>query len=84
MGAELWPRCPSEGSVTMADTRPVATTADRRNGASSVGAISCLESAYTREHDLPVAPLANASGADVQPTSDNVAAALRRPPSIPT
>jgi len=43
---------------------------------SSVGAITYLEPAYAKEHAFPVASLLNASGADVQPTSLNMATAL--------
>jgi phosphate transport system substrate-binding protein len=42
----------------------------------SVGSITYVETAYAKEHNLPVANLANASGAKVQPTSLNVATAL--------
>jgi phosphate transport system substrate-binding protein len=42
----------------------------------SVGSITYVETAYAKEHNLPVASLANASGASVQPTSLNVATAL--------
>jgi len=42
----------------------------------SVGSITYVETAYAKEHNLPVANLANASGASVQPTSLNVATAL--------
>jgi phosphate transport system substrate-binding protein len=42
----------------------------------SVGAITYVETAYAKEHNMPVANLANASGAYVQPTSLNVATAL--------
>ena len=44
---------------------------------SSVGSITYIETAYAKEHSLPVASLVNASGADVQPTSANVATALQ-------
>jgi len=42
----------------------------------SVGSITYVETAYAKEHNLPVANLANQSGAFVQPTSLNVATAL--------
>jgi phosphate transport system substrate-binding protein len=42
----------------------------------SVGSITYVETAYAKEHNLPVASLANASGASVQPSSLNVATAL--------
>lgn len=42
----------------------------------SVGSITYVETAYAKEHNLPVANLANAHGSDVQPTSLNVATAL--------
>ena len=44
--------------------------------AQSNGAITYVETAYAKEHALPVANLANQSGASVQPTSVNVATAL--------
>ncbi len=44
--------------------------------ASNNGAITYVETAYAKEHALPVANLANASGGAVQPTSVNVATAL--------
>jgi phosphate transport system substrate-binding protein len=40
------------------------------------GAITYVETAYAKEHSLPVASLVNASGNDVQPTSANVSTAL--------
>ena len=40
------------------------------------GAITYVETAYAKEHSLPVASLVNASGNAVQPTSLNVATAL--------
>ena len=43
---------------------------------SSQGSITYVETAYAKEHNFPVANLANASGHDVQPTSLNVATAL--------
>jgi ABC-type phosphate transport system substrate-binding protein len=43
---------------------------------SSNGAITYVETAYAKEHNLPVASLMNASGNAVQPTSVNVATAL--------
>lgn len=43
---------------------------------SSVGAITYVETAYAKEHNLPVASLVNASNNAVQPTSLNVATAL--------
>ena len=43
---------------------------------SSVGSITYVETAYAKEHGFPVASLANASNAYVQPTSLNVATAL--------
>ncbi len=43
---------------------------------SSQGSITYVETAFAKEHGFPVANLANASGADVQPTSLNVATAL--------
>jgi len=42
----------------------------------SVGSITYVETAYAKEHNLPVANLANQSGNSVQPTSVNVATAL--------
>jgi len=46
--------------------------------ASADGAISYVETAYAKEHSFPVANLANASGAFVQPTSVNVATGLEK------
>ena len=43
---------------------------------SSVGSITYVETAFAKEHNFPVASLANASGANTQPTSLNVATAL--------
>jgi len=43
---------------------------------SSQGSITYVETAFAKEHGFPVASLANASGASVQPTSLNVAVAL--------
>jgi phosphate transport system substrate-binding protein len=43
---------------------------------SSVGSITYVETGYAEAQDLPVANLANASGANVQPTALNVATAL--------
>jgi len=43
---------------------------------SSLGAITYVETAYAKSHNMPVANLQNASGADVQPSSVNVATAL--------
>jgi len=43
---------------------------------SSQGAITYVETAYAKEHNLPVASLLNASNNAVQPTSVNVATAL--------
>ncbi len=43
---------------------------------SSNGAITYVETAYAKEHNMPVASLTNASGNAVQPTSVNVATAL--------
>jgi phosphate transport system substrate-binding protein len=45
---------------------------------SSAGAITYVETAYAKEHGLPVASLVNASGHAVQPTSVNVATALEK------
>jgi ABC-type phosphate transport system substrate-binding protein len=42
----------------------------------SDGAITYVETAYAKEHSLPVASLVNASDNDVQPTSANVTTAL--------
>ena len=42
----------------------------------SVGSVTYVETAYAKEHNLPVANLSNQSGASVQPTSLNVATAL--------
>jgi len=43
---------------------------------SSQGSITYVETAYAKEHGMPVASLVNQSGAAVQPTSLNVATAL--------
>ncbi|MEI7859498.1 MAG: substrate-binding domain-containing protein [Acidimicrobiales bacterium] len=43
---------------------------------SSLGSITFVETAFAKAHNFPVASLANASGAFVQPTSLNVATAL--------
>ena len=43
---------------------------------SSVGSITYVETAFAKEHNFPVAALANASGASVLPTSVNVATAM--------
>ncbi len=43
---------------------------------SSVGAITYVETAYAKEHNLPVASVVNASNNAVQPTSLDVATAL--------
>ena len=45
---------------------------------SSNGAITYVETAYAKEHDMPVASLVNASGNAVQPTSENDAIALEK------
>lgn len=46
--------------------------------ANAQGAITYVETAYAKVHGLPVANLANQSGAAVQPTSVNVATALEK------
>jgi ABC-type phosphate transport system substrate-binding protein len=45
---------------------------------SSQGSITYVETAFAKEHGFPVASLANASGANVQPTSLDVAVALEQ------
>ena len=50
--------------------------ADYVSASTSDGAITYVETAYAKLHNFPVASLVNASGAAVQPTSENVATAL--------
>ena len=45
---------------------------------SSDGAVTYVETAYAKEHDMPVASLVNASGNAVQPTSEDDAIALEK------
>ncbi|HXQ62437.1 MAG TPA: substrate-binding domain-containing protein [Acidimicrobiales bacterium] len=45
---------------------------------SSDGAVTYVETAYAKEHDMPVASLVNASNNAVQPTSENDAIALEK------
>jgi phosphate transport system substrate-binding protein len=52
--------------------------ADYVSAASSNGAITYVETAYAKEHDMPVASLMNASGNAVQPTSQDDAVALEK------
>ena len=48
------------------------------SAASSNGAITYVETAYAKEHDMPVASMMNASGNAVQPTSEDDAVALEK------
>jgi phosphate transport system substrate-binding protein len=52
--------------------------ADFVSAGSSDGAITYVETAYAKEHDMPVASIMNASGNAVQPTSENDAIALEK------
>jgi phosphate transport system substrate-binding protein len=52
--------------------------ADFVSAGSSDGAITYVETAYAKEHDMPVASVKNASGNAVQPTSENDAIALEK------
>ncbi|HTT86795.1 MAG TPA: substrate-binding domain-containing protein [Acidimicrobiales bacterium] len=48
------------------------------SASSSDGAITYVETAYAKEHDMPVASVENASGNAVQPTSEDDAVALEK------
>jgi len=48
------------------------------SASSSDGAITYVETAYAKEHDMPVASIVNASGNAVQPTSEDDAVALEK------
>ena len=52
--------------------------ADFVSASSSDGAITYVETAYAKEHDMPVASVVNASNNAVQPTSENDAVALEK------
>jgi phosphate transport system substrate-binding protein len=83
-----WPTL--QGGVTAPPGYPGWTDGDMQgeNGAdnaanfvsagSSDGAITYVETAYAKEHDMPVASVVNASGNAVQPTSENDAIALEK------
>jgi phosphate transport system substrate-binding protein len=82
-----WPTLPSGDSAPqypgwadgdMQGENGSDNAADFVSAGSSDGAITYVETAYAKEHDMPVASVINASGNAVQPTSENDAIALEK------
>ncbi len=67
---------PGWGAGTLVGESGSDNAANYVSAVSSLGAITYVETAFAKEHNFPVANLLNASGAYVQPTSENVAVAL--------
>jgi phosphate transport system substrate-binding protein len=75
-GVELPPGYPGWNDGDLVGESGSDNAANYVSAVTSDGAITYVETAYAKEHSLPVASLVNASGNDVQPTSANVSTAL--------
>jgi phosphate transport system substrate-binding protein len=77
-GVTAPPGYPGWTDGTMQGENGSDNAADYVSAASNSGSITYLETAYAKEHDMPVASVVNASGNAVQPTSENDAVALEK------
>ena len=69
-----YPACAAGNPVGQNGSANVAIYVSSRYGK---GSITYVETAYAKEHQIPVASLLNASGDAVQPTSTDVTNALK-------